>query len=200
MNFAASISQSIWADETGLDVFLSVGPTVKLALLPQENSIFGIVTETYDLLRFSHVGTSKWIRGTVTLPIQHCLVVQRGKALRDVKKVLSHEQVRATHRSSCFSCGFRGHSHTTYRPWDSVNSSSQSICLRRNSLAWPPRLQLPKSFRSSRMLQPIVRRSARKFVFNCSPTWNYCTRVFRTSTVSRLHDVSTSTDVSCLNR
>ncbi|KAI0307713.1 Prephenate dehydratase-domain-containing protein [Multifurca ochricompacta] len=67
------------------DVFHSVSPTVQLALLPQENSIFGVVTETYDLLQ-------KWIRGAVTLSIQHCLVVQRGKTLRDIKKVLSHEQ------------------------------------------------------------------------------------------------------------
>ncbi|KAI9445301.1 PDT-domain-containing protein [Lactarius indigo] len=74
------------------DVFHSVGPTVYLGLLPQENSIFGIVTETYDLLRSSDVGESRWIRGAVTLPIQHCLVVRRGKTLRDIKKVLSHEQ------------------------------------------------------------------------------------------------------------
>ena len=53
------------------------------------------MTETYDLLRSSDVGESKWIRGAVALPIQHCLVVRRGKTLRDIKKVLSHEQVRA---------------------------------------------------------------------------------------------------------
>ena len=68
---------------------------MQLALLPQENSIFGIVTETYDLLRSPDVGESRWIRGAVTLPIQHCLVVRHGKTLRDIKKVLSHEQVRA---------------------------------------------------------------------------------------------------------
>jgi len=60
--------------------------------LPQENSIFGIVTETYDLLRSPDVGESRWIRGAVTLPIQHSLVVRHGKTLRDIKKVLSHEQ------------------------------------------------------------------------------------------------------------
>jgi len=65
---------------------------VCLALLPQENRIFGIVTETYDLLRSPDVGESKWIRGAVTLPIQHCLIVRRGKTLQDIKKVLSHEQ------------------------------------------------------------------------------------------------------------
>lgn len=77
------------------DVFHSVGPSedLTLALLPQENSIFGIVTETYDLLRSSELGESKWIRGVVTLPVQHCLIVRRGKTMRDIKKVLSHEQV-----------------------------------------------------------------------------------------------------------
>jgi Prephenate dehydratase len=77
-------------------VFHSVGPSgdLTLALLPQENSIFGIVTETYDLLRASELGESKWIRGTVTLSVQHCLVVRRGKTMRDIKRVLSHEQVR----------------------------------------------------------------------------------------------------------
>jgi len=74
------------------DVFHSVSPTVQLALLPQENSIFGIVTETYDLLRSPDVGESRWVRGAVTLPIQHCLMVRRGKTLRNIKKVLSHEQ------------------------------------------------------------------------------------------------------------
>jgi len=60
--------------------------------LPQENSIFGSVTETYDLLRSSELGTRKWIRGAVRLSVQHCLVVRRGKTIRDIKKVLSHEQ------------------------------------------------------------------------------------------------------------
>ncbi|KAF8507192.1 PDT-domain-containing protein [Russula emetica] len=76
------------------DVYHSVGPSgdLTLALLPQENSIFGIVTETYDLLRSSELGVSKWIRGAVTLSVQHCLIVRHGKTMRDIKKVLSHEQ------------------------------------------------------------------------------------------------------------
>jgi len=78
--------------DTISDVFHSVGPSAQLALLPQENSIFGIVTETYDLLRSSDVGESKWIRGAVTLSVRHCLVVRRGKTIRDIKRVLSHEQ------------------------------------------------------------------------------------------------------------
>ena len=75
-------------------MFHSVGPSGNLGLLPQENSIFGIVTETYDLLRSSELGESKWIRGTVTLSVQHCLLVRRGKTIQDIKTVLSHEQVR----------------------------------------------------------------------------------------------------------
>ncbi|KAH9984167.1 Prephenate dehydratase-domain-containing protein [Russula vinacea] len=51
-----------------------------------ENSIFGIVTETYDLLRSSELGESKWIRGTVTLSVQHCLLVRRGKTMQDIKR------------------------------------------------------------------------------------------------------------------
>jgi len=70
------------------------GEDLTLGLLPQENSIFGIVTETYDLLRSSELGENKWIRGAVTLSVQHCLVVRRGKTMRDIKRVLSHEQVR----------------------------------------------------------------------------------------------------------
>ena len=77
-------------------MFHNVGPSAgSLGLLPQENSIFGAVTETYNLLRSSELGESKWIRGAVTLPIQHCLIVRRGKTMRDIKRVLSHEQVRS---------------------------------------------------------------------------------------------------------
>jgi len=129
-----SINYASRANETGSDVFHSVGPTVHLALLPQENSIFGIVTETYDLLRSSDVGESRWIRGAVTLPIQHCLMVRRGKTLRDIKKVLSHEQVRAMYRPLCLATRTRVliFYHTTHRLWDSVNGSSPRICLMHN--------------------------------------------------------------------
>jgi len=74
------------------DVFHDVGSLAQLGLVPQENSTFGIVMETYDSMRSSEVGKSKWVRGAVTLSIEHCLVVPRGKTLRDIKRVLSHEQ------------------------------------------------------------------------------------------------------------
>ena len=66
-----------------------------LGILPQENSIFGSVTETYDLFRDEELGKSKWIRGALTLSVQHSLVVHAGRTLQDIKEVLSHEQVRS---------------------------------------------------------------------------------------------------------
>ena len=104
------------------DVFHSVGPfrDLTLALLPQENSIFGIVTETYDLLRSSELGESKWIRGAVTLPVQHCLIVRRGKTMRDIKTVLSHEQV----------CSF-----FFFFFWSSLNLTPSGRCVAQRPLA-----------------------------------------------------------------
>lgn len=75
------------------DVYHSVGEQISLGLLPQENSIYGTVKETYDLLRSEDLGHTKWIRGAVVLPVCHCLLVRKGRRLHDIQKVLSHEQV-----------------------------------------------------------------------------------------------------------
>lgn len=63
-------------------------------VVPQENSIFGSVIETYDSLRYA--GT--FVRGETSLRIDHCLLARKGATLGDVKTVLSHEQVRTCHR------------------------------------------------------------------------------------------------------
>lgn len=60
-------------------------------MVPQENSIFGNVVETYDLLREADL--NNFIRGEITLKIEHCLVVRKGVKLQDIQKVMSHEQV-----------------------------------------------------------------------------------------------------------
>jgi len=63
-----------------------------LGLVPQENSIFGIVIEAYDWLRRPEAGRDLFVRGEVTLSVQHCLLVRAGTRLEDVTRVLSHEQ------------------------------------------------------------------------------------------------------------
>ena len=74
-------------------MFRAVSPEIPFGLLPQENSVFGTVTETYDLLRLPEVGTEKFIRGEIILSVRHSLLVRRGVKHEDIERVLSHEQV-----------------------------------------------------------------------------------------------------------
>ena len=67
-----------------------------IGLIPQENSIHGIVIEVYDILRVPDFGREAFVRGEVTISIQHCLITRKGVALEDVRRVLSHEQVRTS--------------------------------------------------------------------------------------------------------
>ena len=79
----------------GPDVYESVRlGECPMGLIPQENSIHGIVIEAYDILRTPDVGRDVFVRGEVTIAIQHCLITRKGVAIQDVKRVLSHEQVR----------------------------------------------------------------------------------------------------------
>ncbi|KAF9005077.1 Prephenate dehydratase-domain-containing protein [Cyathus striatus] len=71
------------------DVLSSLSDKVPFAVVPQENSIFGIVIETYDALRNRTIG---YIRGEVTLKVDHCLLVRRGVKLEEITKIMSHEQ------------------------------------------------------------------------------------------------------------
>lgn len=80
-----------------LDVFDTISPEVPFGLVPQENSIFGSVTETYDSLRLPEVGESKFVRGEVVVSVQHCLLVRHGVKTEDVTRILSHEQVCNAH-------------------------------------------------------------------------------------------------------
>ncbi|THV04844.1 PDT-domain-containing protein [Dendrothele bispora CBS 962.96] len=70
------------------DVFDSLS-YLDYGVVPQENSIFGPVVETYNALRELQNG---FVQGEITLKIQHCLVTRRGVDLSDIDCVMSHEQ------------------------------------------------------------------------------------------------------------
>ncbi|KAJ7098133.1 Prephenate dehydratase-domain-containing protein [Mycena belliarum] len=72
------------------DVFNVVASQVAHAgVVPQENSTFGSVIETYDALRRENIGT---ICGEILLEVQHCLLVRRGVKREDIRYIKSHEQ------------------------------------------------------------------------------------------------------------
>ncbi|TFK30535.1 PDT-domain-containing protein [Coprinopsis marcescibilis] len=72
------------------DVFRALcSSSTDFGVVPQENTIFGSVVETYDLLRDLDGG---FIVGEVTLRIDHCLLVKPGVRLENIQTVLSHEQ------------------------------------------------------------------------------------------------------------
>ncbi|KZT30483.1 PDT-domain-containing protein [Neolentinus lepideus HHB14362 ss-1] len=74
------------------DVFNALSDEIPLALIPQENSLFGSVVETYNLLRLPCAGRDKFVVGEVTHSIRHSLLVRKGATLASLKRVYSHEQ------------------------------------------------------------------------------------------------------------
>ncbi|KAJ7940864.1 Prephenate dehydratase-domain-containing protein [Mycena leptocephala] len=74
---------------TGQCINAVASKTAHAGVVPQENSIFGSVIETYDALRKQDIG---FIRGEIVLEVQHCLLVQRGVKREDIQCIKSHEQ------------------------------------------------------------------------------------------------------------
>jgi prephenate dehydratase len=70
-----------------------VSSDVPLGFVPQENTIFGAVTETYDALRSPSLGKDLFVRGELTLAVQHCLIARKGVKSEDINHIASHEQV-----------------------------------------------------------------------------------------------------------
>ncbi|KAI0778574.1 PDT-domain-containing protein [Trametes elegans] len=82
-----------YAEQSSIsDVFRAVSPDIPLAVIPQENSVYGAVIDTYDALRSPEAGKSVFVRGELTLAVKHCLVVRSGVPLENVRRVISHEQ------------------------------------------------------------------------------------------------------------
>ncbi|KAF9569664.1 PDT-domain-containing protein [Agrocybe pediades] len=71
------------------DVLNGLSIEVPFGVIPQENSIFGPVVETYDRLRSTE---KSFVRGEMTLEVEHCLLVKRGVQISQVRRVMSHEQ------------------------------------------------------------------------------------------------------------
>lgn len=63
---------------------------VDRAVLPIENSLGGSIHRNYDLLLRHRLH----IVGEVQLAIRHCLLANKGLKIEDLKRVLSHQQVK----------------------------------------------------------------------------------------------------------
>ena len=103
----------LWLLSILVDVFKALSLEVPLGVVPQENSIFGGVIETYDFLK---IPGAAFIRGEIILKVEHCLLARKGVQHNDIRRVLSHEQV-------CLLWMYE--SHTTWA-WVIVGSRSMS--------------------------------------------------------------------------
>ncbi|KAF7295123.1 Prephenate dehydratase domain-containing protein [Mycena indigotica] len=63
--------------------------TVNFGVVPQENSFFGSVIETYDAFRDEQPG---FVLDEIILPVQHCLLAPQGVKPSDIRRIQSHEQ------------------------------------------------------------------------------------------------------------
>lgn len=84
------------------DLFTGIDQ-VSLAVVPQENSTFGSVVETYDALRSA---PKSLVRGEIVLQIQHSILCRDDTNLADITCILSHEQVREPNLISLLSLVF----------------------------------------------------------------------------------------------
>lgn len=74
------------------DVFRQVeNGHVDLGMLPVENSMVGVVSDSYDLLAMRHLS----IVGEHYLRVRHCLLGMRGARLDQIRAVYSHPQALA---------------------------------------------------------------------------------------------------------
>ncbi|KAI0691330.1 PDT-domain-containing protein [Cytidiella melzeri] len=88
--------------DTIRDVCEAISPEFPFGVVPQENSTFGSVVDTYDWLRSTKAGADVFIRGEATLAVQHCLVGRKGLDKEKITRILSHEQALGQCRDYIF--------------------------------------------------------------------------------------------------
>lgn len=87
-------------------------------LIPIENTLAGSVTENYDLMLEHNLS----IVGSVTIPVDHCLLLTPGAQLEQLELLLSHPQ--ALHQCSEF---FRQHPGIKAREFSNTAAAAQYV-------------------------------------------------------------------------
>ncbi len=101
------------------DVFVSVSNgDCDYGVIPIENTLAGSVTENYDLMLEYNLS----IVGSVTIPVDHCLLTLPDAEKSDLKLVLSHTQ--ALHQCSDF---FKNHSQLSQREFSNTAAAAQHV-------------------------------------------------------------------------
>lgn len=167
--------------QTPADVYSAIPSQATYAVIPKENSIYGPVIETYDLLRGEEAGTSKFIREVITVEIKHCLVVRRDVKLEDVHRIVSHEQVC---RSAMCPQGLN---ILLYRPW--VNAlHSLAKCLITSQLSKHHRQPLlPDHCLTKMTYQGQVPLSVLEYARRSSPNSRFYMTAYKMRKVRFLH-------------
>lgn len=101
------------------DVFEAVSKGIcSYGVIPIENTLAGSVTENYDLMLEHNLS----IVGSVTIPVDHCLLTLPGAELNQIRTVLSHPQ--ALHQCSDF---FKSNTHLNPREFSNTAAAAQYV-------------------------------------------------------------------------
>ena len=101
------------------DVFLAVANgDCPYGVIPIENTLAGSVTENYDLMLEHNLS----IVGSVTIPVDHCLLTLPNAELEQIKTVLSHPQ--ALHQCSDF---FKANRQLSAREFSNTAAAAQFV-------------------------------------------------------------------------
>ncbi len=101
------------------DVFLAVAQgDCAYGMIPIENTLAGSVTENYDLMLEHNLS----IVGSVTIPIDHCLLTLPNAELSDIHTVFSHPQ--ALHQCSDF---FKANRQLSPREFSNTAAAAQYV-------------------------------------------------------------------------